>query len=232
MFRTIVYTAVLAGVIGGIFVSVVQAVGVVPLILEGETYEVAADTQLGLEQEHESGLDPGEHGVAWAPEGLFERTAFTVAANFLAAVGYSLLLAAGFAVTGSAGHWHAGLLWGLAGFAAFALAPALGLHPELPGAATSDLLGRQVWWLATAGSTAAGLALVLRSRQPYWAALGILLIVLPHLLGAPEPDDGSGAVPEALARTFVVASLVTNFLFWAVLGAATGFLYGRFTRPA
>jgi len=228
MFRAIVYAAVLSGIISGIFVSAVQAVRVVPLILEAEKYEAAASADVGSGNERDvgAGLESGDEDKVWAPDGVFERIAFTVSANLLAAIGYALLLAAAFAATGS-GDWHSGLLWGLGGFAAFALAPALGLPPELPGAAAAELGARQAWWGGTAAATAAGLALVVRSRHPHSAVLGILLIALPHLIGAPEPQNHEGVAPEALARAFVVASLITNFLFWAVLGAATGFFFDR-----
>ncbi|MGV8769566.1 CbtA family protein, partial [Pseudomonas aeruginosa] len=52
------------------------------------------------------------------------------------------------------------LLWGLAGYAVFCLAPSLGLTTELPGTAAADLVQRQYWWIATAAATAVGLALL------------------------------------------------------------------------
>ena len=50
----------------------------------------------------------------------------------------------------------------------------------------------------------------------------------PHLIGAPVPDHHGGSAPEALAHAFVVASMVTNFLFWVVLGGTAGYCFKRF----
>jgi hypothetical protein len=53
-----------------------------------------------------------------------------------------------------------GLLWGLAGFACFTVAPALGLPPKPPGVPVADVRARQLWWALTAGVTATGLILI------------------------------------------------------------------------
>jgi predicted cobalt transporter CbtA len=50
---------------------------------------------------------------------------------------------------------------------------------------------------------------------------------VPHLYGA-HLDEYTAAAPEALAHQFIVAVTVTSFLFWGVLGAATGYFCGRF----
>jgi cobalt transporter subunit CbtA len=124
-----------------------------------------------------------------------------------------------------------GLLWGLAGYGVFAVAPALGLPPELPGMMAADLAARQVWWIMTVGGTAAGLALVVFApAKPYKRPLqiaGLALIVLPHLLGAPHLAAEAGTVPAELAARFVVASLAASALFWAVLGAVVGHVMAR-----
>ena len=67
--------------------------------------------------------------------------------------------------------------WGLAGFAAFTLAPNLGLPPELPAMPAADLLARQAWWIGTVVATAAGLALIVFGRSPWFAVLGIALLL-------------------------------------------------------
>ena len=55
-----------------------------------------------------------------------------------------------------------------------------------------------------------------------------LLVVLPHLYGAPQPAEHVAAAPPALAQQFRVAATVVSFLFWAALGAATGYFRHRF----
>jgi cobalt transporter subunit CbtA len=119
----------------------------------------------------------------------------------------------------------------LAGFAAFALAPAFGLPPELPGSVAADLLSRQVWWVGTVAATALGFALLVFGARTWTPPLGIALLVAPHLIGAPHPAEGAGSVPPELAAAFAARSLVVNAVLWALLGLATGWLYARL-RPA
>ena len=56
-------------------------------------------------------------------------------------------------------------------FAAFGLAPALGLPPELPGAFAASLRERQLWWLLAASGAAAGLLLLAFKRGAAFKAL-------------------------------------------------------------
>lgn len=219
IFRRLIGAALCAGVLCGVFAAVAHQFGTVPLILQAETYERAAASS-PAHAEHE---DQG-----WMPENGLQRTAATLAADLLAAIGFALLLAAGLALRGGEAGWHQGLFWGLAGFAAFTLAPGLGLPPEIPGAAVAPLAERQLWWLATALATGSGLALFAFARQPRYALLAALLIVLPHLYGAPHPAEAAEAAPAVLAQRFVVAVTLVSFLFWTALGAATGYFYRRF----
>ena len=124
--------------------------------------------------------------------------------------------------------WREGLFWGLAGFAAFTIAPGLGLPPQVPGTEIAPLFERQVWWLVTAVSTGGALALFSFTRRVPWAILAAILIVLPHLYGAPQAMDHNAGAPESLARQFVVAVTTVSFLFWLILGASTGYFLRRF----
>ena len=153
--------------------------------------------------------------------------AFTVAANVVTAVGFALLLVAASDLAGGIAGWRGGLLWGLAGFAVFTLAPGLGLPPELPAMPAAELFPRQVWWLGTVAATAAGLALVFLGKSPALAALGIALLVVPHLVGAPQPASHESPVPAGLHHRFVVAVTITNLVFWALLGTLAGVLRPR-----
>jgi cobalt transporter subunit CbtA len=215
VFRRLVCVALCAGLIAGVVAAAAHQIATVPLILKAETYEQPAVH------------DPA--AAAWEPENGVERTLYTVAADLLAAIGFALLLAAGMSLRGGVMTWRDGLLWGLAGFAVFTLAPGLGLPPEIPGMAAAPLAARQLWWLATALATGAGLALLAFTRNASYSALAVLLIILPHLYGAPEPAaHAADAAPAALAHRFVVAATVASLLFWTVLGAATGYFYRRF----
>jgi len=229
MFGRIVRAALIAGAIAGLLATGLQMARVWPLILAAETFEEAAPTQA-----HHHGSDPAAattHAAlaeAWAPEDGGERMAYTLFFNLLAGFGFALLINAGLALSQAAGKrldLTTGLLWGLAGFAGFALAPALGLPPELPGMPAAELLHRQIWWLATVLATLAGIGLIALPRKAGLALLGLALIVAPHVIGAPHPaGDEVSRVPPALAASFVSASLATAAVFWAALGALSGWL--------
>jgi cobalt transporter subunit CbtA len=225
MFRRILIAALVAGFAAGVLATAVQAARVWPLILTAETFENAAPA------------DAHQHGTAaaveaWSPEDGLERTAFTLLFNLLAGFGFALLLNAALVLRRAAGGQTdatTGLLWGLAGFASFALAPALGLPPELPGMVAADLLARQLWWIATALATAGGIALIVLPRRLPAALIGVVLLVVPHVVGAPHPDPAEASpVPAELAAGFVAASLVTAAVFWAALGAVSGWLQHRY----
>lgn len=221
--RPIMLAALLAAFIAGLTVFAVQSVRVVPLIIAAEAYEEAAPPPTeSAGHSHEA--------EAWEPEEGFERQAYTALADVLVAFGFALVLTGLFALRGRPVDARQGLLWGAAGFAVFALAPALGLPPELPGTQAAALGLRQFWWLGTVLATAGGLALVVFQRTPMWRIAGVALLALPHLIGAPHPHEHGGSAPAELAAQFIVASLVTSAIFWAVLGSSAGWLYGRLAR--
>lgn len=228
LFRRIVLVAALAGLIAGLFDTAAQALRVAPLIHEAETYEQAAGD--AAMHEHADGDSVGGHehaADAWAPADVAERIGYTALANIVTALGFGLLLTAAFALRGRA-DWRTGLLWGGAGFLTFTLAPSLGLPPELPGSEAAALGDRQLWWTLTAAATGVGLALLLLKREVWAAILGVALIVMPHVVGAPQPEAHGGVAPASLSHAFIAASIVTSLLFWLVLGGVAGFFYGRF----
>jgi cobalt transporter subunit CbtA len=224
LFRRLVCAALCAGLCSGLVAAIAHQLGTVPLILQAEVYERVAQheaTQIGA---HPTAADESK------PESNIERAAYTVVADLLTAIGFALLLAAGLTLRGGAVTWRDGLLWGLAGFATFTLAPGIGLPPEIPGTEAAPLGARQLWWLATVLSTGGALALFAFTRHALYAFLAVVLIALPHFYGAPQPAALAAAAPEALAQRFVVAATLASFLFWATLGASTGYFYRRFER--
>jgi cobalt transporter subunit CbtA len=229
VFRSIVFAAVLAGLVVGAAVSVAQLFGTVPLIQKAEVYERAeqpAAPSAATPHDHAA----HQHEAAWEPKDGLQRNAFTAGANILTAIGFALLLAAIFAVRERPVSWREGLLWGAVGFVVFTMAPGLGLPPELPGMPVADLHTRQIWWIATAAATALGLGLAV-FRPAAWAAIaGFCLIVVPHLIGAPHPPEAHSNIPEALSRDFVVAVTLTSLMFWALLGVLTSIAFARISR--
>jgi cobalt transporter subunit CbtA len=221
VFRRLVLVALCAGLLSGIFATAAHQLSTVPVILKAEMYEKAAERQAASVQAH-------EHNAMWEPENGAERTAYTLIADVLTGIGFALLLAAGLTLRGGEVTWREGLFWGLAGFAAFTIAPGLGLPPQVPSSETAPLFERQIWWLVTAVSTGGALALFSFTKRVPWAILAAVLVVLPHIYGAPQPMDHSAEAPESLARQFVVAVTIVSFLFWLILGASTGYFFRRF----
>jgi len=235
LLRRILAAALIAGFVAGVAVTAAQQAQVVPLILAAEVFESTepAHSHDAAPHSHDGGPAHSHDPDAWTPEDGVERNLFTVLANIVAGVGYGAILVALMVFAGRKLDWRRGLLWGLGGFAAFALAPAMGLPPELPGMAAADLAARQFWWIATALATIAGLGLIVFAPA-HNAALkivaplaGVALIALPHLIGAPEHAAEAGNVPAELAARFAVASLIAQAAFWAVLSATAGHLLGR-----
>lgn len=234
IFRRLFFVALAAGVLSGILIAAVHQVSTAPIILRAEVFEKAADAaKKAAEAQTASTVHRHEHAATpWKPKNGVERTAYTGLADILTGIGFALLLVAAYALKNDKVDWRRGLLWGLAGFATFTLAPGLGLPPEVPGTAAAPLLDRQIWWCATALLTGGGLALLIFKRRADWAMLAVAMIVLPHVVGAAAPAEHVNAAPEALAHRFIVAVMVTSLLFWLSLGASTGYLYRRFIRSA
>lgn len=223
-FNRIVATAVAAGLLAGLALTVVQRVQVMPLIAQAETYEDARPAAAVQPHEH---THEHEH-AAWKPENGIERTLFTVLANTTMGVGYGLLLCAVMLVRGGRPTWRHGLIWSAACYVVFFVAPSLGLPPELPGTAAAPVGERQLWWALTALSTAGGIALLAFCRKGMYALAGLILLAAPHLAGAPQPLVHASVAPPALAHAFVVASALANAAFWLVLGSAAAFFFKKF----
>ena len=219
----ILLPAVIAGLIAGAYLTGLQHIEVIPLIMEAETYEMQAASG------HSHDTHDHEHGAeSWAPNDGLERTAFTLLTNIIAAIGFGLLLSVAFVILAAKGRavvWRRGLIWGLAGFARFNFAPALGLPPELPGSKAAVLEGRQGWWVLTVLLTTLGLGLIAFTKPLYIRALGAVVLAVPHIIGAPAPEHHGGLVPTEMAERFVYASLATSAAFWLALGAVTAFLH-------
>jgi cobalt transporter subunit CbtA len=241
--------ALVAGLIAGALQTVVQHAKVVPLILEAEKYEGEAPAA----HEHTSGLQLSIATAAQAQQSTTEttpaapaaaeeedggmpfgvsRTVGTLMANLVAGAGFALLLMAAAVVSGRSLTLANGALWGAAGWLTFHLLPSVGLPPELPGFPAAELFDRQVWWTATVAATAVALYLIILRREPAAKAAGIVLMLVPHVIGAPQPTDITSNVPAILAAEFAVATLSAGLLFWIVLGLAMGAINDRWVKTA
>lgn len=239
MFRNLFLAALVAALCAGLATSAFQAWRVTPLIFVAESYEGGEEEV----HEHAAGEETGEGAVAteahvhdedeWAPQDGFERTAYTILSNLLMAAGYALIIGAVSVFFNLPITFANSLYWAAGGFAAFSLAPALGLPPGMPGMPVADTLARQIWWFGAALSTGAAFILVAKIRAPWALAVAVALVLLPQIIAAPvAPDDPTG-VPPRLTAEFVATVLYNAAIFWVVLALA----FGRFgdylaARPA
>ena len=230
-FRNIVVVAVLAGAIAGLGMTIAQHLATVPLILKAEVYEGDGSSPPAHDHGGTAAAEVGAHehdDGSWQPSDGFERTFFSFLANVVTGIGFALLLVATSELFGGIKDWRQGVFWGLAGFAAFTLAPGLGLPPELPAMPAAELGPRQLWWIATVICTATALGLLVYRRSPFAVIAAVVLLVAPHLIGAPHPASYESPIPEGLHHSFVVAVVLTTLLFWLLLGGLAGLFRERF----
>ena len=226
MIKRIAQTAGFTGLLAALLLTLLQSFWVAPLILQAESFEKAPPAS-EMVHEHAAGAAAHSHDAqAWEPEDGWQRVLSTTGGNLVVAVGFALMLA-GLYTLRAPTRTAQGLLWGLAGYATFVLAPTLGLPPELPGTAAADLTLRQTWWIGTAASTAAGLALIVFGRNWLLKGLGLAILAVPHVIGAPQPQVHSMLAPEALEAQFKIASQLTNVAFWLALGLISAWLFRR-----
>lgn len=218
--RHILIAGLAGGVVGGVIVAGIQAVTTTPLILEAELYEGQTKAVPALLQliGFDGGVAPG------GAETSLERHLLTAITTIGTTTGFMFMLLAAMLLKGAAITARSVVLWAAAAFFAVGLAPALGLAPELPGAAYADLAARQIWWTATVAATAAGIALMAFGNRAWAVGLGIVLIVAPHVVGAPVAGKFVSTVPAELAAEFAGRSLVVMALTWLVPAAIAGYV--------
>jgi cobalt transporter subunit CbtA len=222
MIARVLLAVVLCGLAAGFAMGVMQHVRLTPILMFAETFEKAETSG----HSHDAAA-PHEHAhgaKAWMPQDGFERTAYTYATAMIAAAGFAGILA-GLAFT--LGHNitpQTGWIWGMCGFLAFSLAPAAGLPPELPGMPVADLTMRQIWWISTVIATGVSLWLLAFKREAWAIVLAFGVLLLPHLIGAPQPENHGTGVPASLASDFAGSVLAANAVMWLLIGT----LLGRF----
>src|SRR3974377_1456601 len=119
VFRSIIFSAVVVGIIVCAIITVAHQFGTVPLILKGEVYEHSAKPAIEPSAAAHEDASHDHDMAAWKPEDGLPRNLFTGAANILTAIGFSLLIACIYALRGHRLTCVEGVLWGLAGFAIF-----------------------------------------------------------------------------------------------------------------
>lgn len=239
MVRETVLAAVVAGLIAALVFTVVQSVWITPLIHQGEVYEEAAEHSHAEAHEHHADAHADAHEGAheagghhhdddeWKPEDGWQRTVFTFGANLLMGVGYAFVLVALYLLWREPRNALSGAVYGLVGFLVFFAAPAVGLPPDLPGTAAAELSVRQQWWAMTAVATAVGLFLLFSQSRWSLRILGIVIVIAPHFVPAPQPAVESSLAPAELQTQFRVATTIANAVFWVALGIASGVAFRK-----
>lgn len=219
LYSRIFTSALFAGAVAGLIAALLQLVFVQPVLLHAELYESGELVHFGAEAISAHPVLPGLDAM---------RDGMSVLFTVLVYTGYSMILVALMSLAERYGHEvtaKGGLLWGVAGFIAFHLAPGVSLAPEVPGVAAADAGLRQIWWVGTvlASGTALGL-IAFGSSFVSSAAAGILLLA-PHLVGAPEPDVLTGPVPPEIAALFAARALGVGMASWVVLGLCAAYFW-------
>lgn len=236
MFNRILWSASAAGILAAMVLTGAQSFWVTPLILQAETYEEAAQAahaeqhQRAGNHAHVAGHEH-DHDQAWQPENGWQRTLSAAASNSVMGIGFALILCGMYTLRPPASIIH-GVGWGLAGYLVFFAAPASGLPPELPGTQAAELVARQLWWLGTAVATAAGLGLIFLQSRGVLRAAGAVLLVVPHLIGAPHPAVPASLAPEELQAQFRVVTLIVNALFWVLLGLLSAATFRHLSKTS
>lgn len=249
MIVRLLLAALAAGLIAGMAMTPAQYVKTIPLIMQAEAYEngeaghhhVAADAGAADAVEAAGhSHDAHAHGAGSDDDGSMlglGRLGDTILANLVAGAGFALMLAAVALLAGlefPAGRdgLVRGVLLGTAAWFCVQLAPSMSLPPAVPGFPYADLGDRQAWWVIAVLASAVGVWCL--TMRPEWLvkALGVVIIVAPHVWGSPVPEDLSSEVPAYIASAYAAASLATTLFFWLLLGGLLGFFLSRVPRDA
>lgn len=224
MNKNLLTSAVFAGVSAGLIAALLQFIFVIPTLLEGELFETGARIHFGADGSPESTRGAPPLGGDWA------RHLMSVGFNVVTYVGFGFLMLAAMAFAEQRQLTvitpKQGIIWGLAGFIAVQLAPAIGLPPVLPGTIGADVDARQAWWLGTIVASVIGLW-VLAFGRGIIALGGVALLAAPHLIGAPTLDAYWGVAPPELAAQFVTYSLGSAAAGWTCLGFLAAWFWTR-----
>ena len=251
MTKRMVTSAVFAGFAAGLIAVLLHFAFVQKLILLSEQYEAgtlthfaggasahgyegtSAQAEVSADDDGKAGHDHGAHSHEGSTASDFQRNGLTALFMILVYTGYALVLTAGFAAAEMWGRKigpSEGLLWGIAGFAAFQLAPAMGLAPELPGTVAADITARQIWWWSTVLATGGGIALLAYGRQVWAFGLAGALLAAPHVIGAPQIEGYFGMAPPEVAAAFATRVLGAALVVWAALGWIAGHFWANSAR--
>lgn len=213
--------ALFAGACAGLIAGVLQLVFVQPVLLHAELYESGELVHFGAAAVSAHPELPGFDAV---------RDGLSVVFSMLIYTGYALIMVAAMGLAEERGaliNARTGIIWGVAGFVAFHLAPGFSLAPEVPGVAAADVGARQVWWFATVGAAAVAMWVLAFGRNWMMWGVAVILLAAPHVIGAPEPDVFTGPVPTEIGALFAARALGVGMAAWVLLGLFAGYFWQR-----
>lgn len=221
MYSRFIISALFAGAAAGLIAGILQLIFVQPVLLHAELYESGELVHFGAAAVSAHPDLPGFDAM---------RDGLSLIFTMLTYTGYALIMVALMGIAEDRGAQidaRSGILWGVAGFVAFHFAPGFTLAPEVPGVAAADVSARQIWWFATV--VTAGVALWLIAFGRNWAAWGVaaILLMAPHLIGAPEPDVFTGPVPTEIGALFAARAFGVGLAAWVLLGSFAGYFWQR-----
>lgn len=222
MFSRLLTSALFAGAAGGLIAALLQLYFVQPVLLHAELYEGGDLVHFGSASSVSAFQDVGGFDAL--------RDGLSIIFTMLIYTGYAMVLVALMSVAESRGariDGRTGLIWGAAGFVALHLAPGFTLAPEVPGVAAADVNARQIWWFATAAM--AGGAMWLAAFGKNWMSWGAatLLLLAPHVYGAPEPSVFTGPVPTEIGALFAARAFGVGLAAWVLIGGFAGYFWSR-----
>jgi cobalt transporter subunit CbtA len=220
MFKNLLLVGLLAGVLSGSLLTLLQAFTVIPVIHQAEQYEDLLPVSQGEEDAH--GHIDGE-GKDWKPNEGWERLGFTWLANVAIGSGFGLMMA-GLMSLHRPKTWGQAILFGLAGYYVFFLAPAFLLPPELPGSDSPHLEARQAIWILTVAVSLIGIALSSFTTNPWLSLLGLVGLVAPFMLFGQQDVHSLAPVPLDLIERFTWLTFLTNAIHWLTVSASSYWL--------
>ena len=221
MFLRILTIALFAGFIAGVISAVMQMIFLQPILLHAELYEAGNLIHFG------NSMVSGSHLI---PTFDFQRNALNVLFSALIYTGYALILTSLFSYASSLNlkiDNVRAILFGICGFVTVQLSPAFGLPPELPGVAAAELIPRQIWWFFCVISTGLGFWIIAFGGNLIFIMVGVILILLPHIIGAPQPLMFIGPTPPELASHFASRALTIGLVTWSCLGISIGYFWRK-----
>jgi cobalt transporter subunit CbtA len=222
MFTRLLTSALFAGAAAGLIAALLQLYFVQPVLLHAELYEGGDLVHFGATSVVSATQDVGGFDAV--------RDGLSIIFTMLIYCAYAMVILALMSVAESRGvviNARTGMIWGFAGFVAVHLGPAFSLPPAVPGVGSADVTLRQIWWFATVASTAMAMGLIGFGKNWMAWAGAVILLLAPHVYGAPGPDVFTGPVPTEIGSLFAVRALGIGMTAWVILGAFSGYFWSR-----